>query len=77
MDREEIIQTINEGIQQGIATTMPGAIEKHVNGHIRELRAELQPVIDGVRFINTGRRFLIWIGIPVSALWVAVTRLFN
>lgn len=68
MSHDEIKLVITEAVDAAV----PGAVEKYVNGHIRDLRRDLEPVIEAVRFLHTLRRFLQWLGVPLAAIGIGI-----
>lgn len=77
MSTDELHNSIDQAIERSIKKYVNGkidAMDKKLDTHI----ATMEPVIEGVRFINTSRRFVLWIATPVGAfagLWVAVKNL--
>ena len=77
----DLIKTIESAVEKSITKNVNGkidAVHAKLDDHIKQHACDmnrLEPVIDGVKFINTGRRFLVWVAAPLGILastWLAV-----
>ncbi len=68
------LQTLLDGVKDEIRVTVNGKIDnltKMLDKHIAEhdkLSEKLDPLLDAVRWINTSRKFIVWIGVPVATV---------
>lgn len=72
------LQTLLDGVKDEIKVTVNGKIDnltKMLDNHIAEhdkLTEKLDPLVDAVRWINTSRKFVVWIGVPIATIGTMV-----
>lgn len=42
-------------------------LDDHLTEHDK-LTEKLDPLLDAIRWINTSRKFIVWIGVPIAAM---------
>ena len=75
------LQKLLDGVKDEIKFTVNGKIDrlnekfdKHIAEHDK-LAEKIDPLVDAVRWINSSRKFIIWIGAPVAVIGSTIATL--
>lgn len=66
LDRDEITSMIKVTVN-GKIDKMSDKLDQHIDMH-SSIQTELTTVVDAIRWINTTRKFILWIGATAAAV---------